>query len=508
MKKLMIIICSTILLTNCNTDNLELENPNQITSSTYWKTEDDVNASLAATYSLLRDINGGFWGVRGIELGNGRGDDFFIRNDVSSLYQLSTFTNTADNGTANDLWNISYRAIFRANQIMENIDRVDKLDEVKKKQYVAEAKFLRGLNYFNLVINFGDAPIRLTVPQSKEDYFVPKATEADVWKQVIKDFSDASADLPLNYSAQWMGRATKGAALGYLGKAYIYTQAWSDAETTLKQLTTSPFSYGLMDNYGDNFTPTTENNKESIFEIQLNDVGGTNPWAGENAAQAIGVTTAQEFAPAEVAGWFEVSPTDKLFNEFQKEKTILNDFDPRMYATLAWDYPGSTFYNKPFSAYKLLFGYKSMFKKYQNYWQNDELTGSGGAVDYTSSNNERVLRYSDVLLMIAEALTMQDKAGEAYPFVKQIRDRAKLPILVGGLGKDQMMAEIRHQRMLEFARENQRFYDLKRWGLLGQEISNSDKVGKAFFNAAKHSLFPIPQAEINSNSKIEQNPNW
>jgi len=140
--------------------------------------------------------------------------------------------------------------------------------------------------------------------------------------------------------------------------------------------------------------------------------------------------------------------------------------------------------------------------------QNGEITGASGASDYTSSNNERALRYDDVLFMLAEAMTMQGKVTEAYPFVKLIRDRAQLVSLTAGLSKDQMMAEIRHQRMIEFARENQRFYDLKRWGLIQQEISNSDKIGKQFYTSPKHDLFPIPQNEINSNPKMKQNSNW
>src|SRR4051794_1904649 len=224
MKKIFILISFAMIVVSCSKSTLELNNPNQITTATFWKSEDDVLSSFAATYGLLRDVNGGFWGVRGIELANGRGDDFFIRNDVASLYQLSTFTNTPDNGTANDLWNISYRAIFRANQILENIDKVTALDATKKKAYIAEAKFLRGLNFFNLVINFGDVPLKLQVAQSKDDFFGAKSPEADVWKQVEKDFSEAATDLPLSYPSEWKGRATKGAALGYLGKSYLFTK--------------------------------------------------------------------------------------------------------------------------------------------------------------------------------------------------------------------------------------------------------------------------------------------
>lgn len=508
MKKIFILTLAAMVFLGCKKNVLEKVNPNQITTETYWKTEADVQSSFAATYSLLRDVNGGYWAVRGVELSNGRGDDFFIRNDVADLYRLSTFTNTPDNGPVSDFWNVSYRAIFRANQIIENVGKVPGLSAAAKATYTSEAKFLRGLNYFNLVVNFGDVPLQLKVPVSKEDYFVAKSPEADVWKQVKQDFTDAAANLPVSYPSQWVGRATKGAAIAYLGKSQLYTKDYAAAEATLKQLTTAPFSYSLMPNYEDNFLATTKNNAESVFEIQLADVGGTNPWAGENAAEAIGVTTAQEFAPAEVAGWFEVSPTDKLFNEFKKEKTTANDFDPRMYATLIWDYPGATFYNKPFSDFKLIFGYSSMFKKYQNFKQDGEIAGASGASDYTSSNNERALRYADVLLMIGEALTMQNKAAEGFTYIKQVRDRAHLPAIGVPASQAAMMTEIRHQRMIEFAREGQRFYDLKRWGLLQQELNSSDKVGKQYYVPGKHDYWPIPQNEINSNSKMVQNPKW
>ncbi|HEY9257761.1 RagB/SusD family nutrient uptake outer membrane protein [Chitinophaga sp.] len=507
MKKILITVAATLVLASCSRDTLELTNPNKITTDTYWKNEADVKSALAATYGLFKNVDGGYWGVRGVELSNGRGDDFFIRNDVSYLYQLATFTNTPDNAAATNVFNTSYRAIFRANQIMENIDKAGLSDD-KKKAYIAEAKFLRGLNYFILVVNFGDVPIRTTVPVEKEEYFVAKSPEADVWAQVVKDFTEAAADLPLVYAAADRGRATKGAALGFLGKAYVYMKDWNNAATTLKQLTTTPFNYHLTTDYGDNFIAAQDNNAESLFEIQVSDVGGTNPWAGENANEALGVTTAQEFAPSEVAGWFEVSPTDKLFNEFQVEKTVANELDPRMYATLFWDYPGAVFYKKPFSAFTLQFSYKSMYKKYQNYLQDNELSGSSGAANYASSINERALRYADVELLLAEALAMQSKTGEAYPFLQDVRSRAKLAALNTALGKDAMMAEIRHQRLLEFAREGQRFYDLKRWGLLQQEMTASDKVGRQYFIAGKHDYFPIPQAEINANPLMVQNDKW
>src|ERR1044072_2843771 len=224
MKKIILHTTILLLLISCSKKQLDLKNPNSKTFDTYWKTEDDIQSALGATYGLLKNVDGGLWGVRGVELSNGRGDDFFIRNDVSYLYQLSTYTNTPDNSAATNLWNIAYRAIFRANQILENIDKVTSLGDAAKKAYIAEAKFLRGLNYFILVTNFGSVPLRNSVPKKTEDYFVSKSPEADVWKQVIQDFQDAQTDLPLSYEKKWVGRATKGAAIAYWGKAYLYTK--------------------------------------------------------------------------------------------------------------------------------------------------------------------------------------------------------------------------------------------------------------------------------------------
>lgn len=489
----------------CN-DELNQINPNVVTQENFWKTEDDVLSGLAATYKVLRDINNGYWGVRGVELTNGRGDDFFIRNDVKALYELSTFTNSTSTETPGNIFTGCYTGIFRANQILDNIEGVEGISQEQKDTYIAEAKFLRALNYFHLVINFESVPIFTTVPQAREEYFVANSPESEVWGQVESDFKDAIAGLPVTHPEQWVGRATKGAATGYLGKAYLYQEKWEDAVNEFDALATptgmpkDPYNYDLLADFEDNFIAENDNNVESLFEIQNQNVGGSDPWAGENADESQGVTTAQEFAPAEVAGWFEAFPTEKIFNEFQKEKTEDGDFDPRMYATLVWDYPGAMYYNRPFSEFELQFGYSSMIRKYQNWRDNNEGI-------YISEINEKALRFADVLLMYAEALTMLGNPGEAAPLVNRIRNRANLPD-ISGLGQTAMMDEIRHQRMIEFFREGFRFYDLKRWGLIGQEIENSDKVGKEFLTLPRHEYFPIPQGEINTNPEIEQNPDW
>lgn len=499
------ILFLVIFLSAC-TQELEQVNPNIITEETFWKNENDVLTGLAATYKVFKERNtGSYWGLRGIQIINGRGDDFFFRNDVRALYQITTFSNDATTGLNDGLFGNFYRGIFRANQIIKNTPGAD-ISEEKKMEFMAEAKFLRGLNYFLLAINFGDVPVVTTVPEVREDYFVAPSSEEKVWEQAISDMMEAKEHLPVSYPPQWVGRATQGAAIGFLGKIYLYNQRWADAESEFKLLAQSsgqpqaPYNYDLLSNYEDNFLKEFDNNKESLFEIQLQHVGGTSTGAVDNANESTGSSTAQSFGPAEIGGYFGTVPTNKIFDEFQKEKTVDDDFDPRMYASLVWDYPGAMYYNRPFSDFKILFGEKSKIRKYQN-WRDDN---EGINI---SEINEKALRYADILLMYAEAVTMQSRETEAYPLVNRIRERANLAPLPAGYNADQMMAEIRHQRMIEFFREGQRFHDLKRWGLLAQEMADSDKEGRQNFQP-KFAYLPIPQNELNANPNMTQNQAW
>jgi hypothetical protein len=512
------IICFALLasLTFSCSDKLTQLDPNKLTAETYWKTEADIVGGLAGTYKTFKAPFNGYFGYKGVQLVNGRGDDFFIRNDSRDMYQSTTFTNTATTGQADALWTGCYRGIFRANQVLEKIPTVPMADELKAK-YTAEAKFLRALNYYYLIINFREVPLILTVPQDRSQYSTPKAPAAEVWAQIESDFKDAKAGLPVAWPAQWTGRATQGAAIGFLAKSYVYQEKWAAAETEFKLIAQpngqpkAPYNYDLLANYEDNFLKEKDNNMESLFEIQMQNVGGNDLGGNENGTsnETQGSTTAQAMAPSEAGGWYQGYPTQKVFQEFQKEKTTANALDPRMYASLVWEYPGAMFYQKAYTLanFPNPFGKVSRVKKYQNYTQVNEIS-TGLVSAMISDINEKALRYADVLLLYAETLTKLGRPAEAYPLVDRIRTRASLAPLATGFSAAQMMAEIQHQRMIELFREGQRFYDLRRWGILEQEIKNSDKEGKEFFVLAKHAYFPIPQNEINTNSKITQDSNW
>jgi len=507
-RKIICILSLLILFFGCE-KKLELKNPNTFTTDLFWQTDNDFLQGLGATYKVFdTPWHGGYWGIKGIEIANGRGDDMFIRNDVPCLYALQSFTN--DPNCTEVLWVFTelYDGIFRSNQIIERAPGAP-ISDASKKQFIAEGKFLRALNNFGLAINFGSVPLRLKVPGSKDDYFLKKSPEADIWNQVIKDLQDAQADLPLVYPSEWIGRATKGAATGFLGKAYLYTKQWALAETELAKLLQAPYTYDLMQSFADNFKPETDNNIESLFEIEFQHVGGTGPWQFNGTDQSLGTAAGKEFGPAEAGCWYELYPTNKIYDEFMKEKTTTGDFDPRAYASIVWDGGPDTlfYYQKPYNLknYPNSYGFKCRIRKYLNWWtKNEQPVG----LDQVSEINEKCLRFADILLMYAEALTMQGKVTDAYTPVNRIRARASLAPLASGYTQDQMMAEIRHQRMIEFFREGQRFYDLKRWGLLTQEMANTDKPGHENYQSPKYDYYPLPQAELDANPNLTQNPPW
>ena len=122
------------------TKDLDQVSPNSIVQTNFWKTDTDFLSGLAATYKTFHDVNNGYYGVRGIETTNGRGDDFFIRNDVKDLYQLSTFTNNPTTGTPGSIFTGFYTGIFRANQVIEQAQAATSISAASQAQYVAEAR--------------------------------------------------------------------------------------------------------------------------------------------------------------------------------------------------------------------------------------------------------------------------------------------------------------------------------------------------------------------------------
>lgn len=490
--KIIILIVLIAFLSACTEDFLELANPNLVTSASFWKTESDLESGVAAIYANIGGSwNGTYWDQAGVQTRSGRTENFFMRTDVADRYRICRFLNSPSNGVTSTLYQTAYKSIFYSNQVIHYGELMEDIDATTKKQLVAEAKFLRGLFYSYLVSDFGSVPLITKIAESSEDFYASKSTAEEIWKQVFSDWNAAKADLPISYSNDKIGRATKGAAIAFLGRAYLYRGEWDKVITELAELVNneSTYGYGLMDNYAELFDGNHDNNMESVFAVQY-------------GLPELGLHTVigQENGPRNI-GWWELQPTKTLLDVLLLEKTSDNDFDPRATASLAWNYPGCLFYQKNFLDAWL--PTDIWIKKYQRYWLENE-------GNWRSSLDEYAMRYADVLLMYAEALTMANKVSAAVPFVTRIRNRAKLvdkSSEMSGWSKDQMMQEIMHQRNVEFNREGLHWYDLRRWGTTEVVIKAGKALGWENYSS-KFLYYPIPEAELDNNPNMTQNDPW
>ena len=495
-----LIILALIFLAGCSENFLDLDNPNKLTTQSYWKTGAELEAGLVGVYKAFSEgANWSYWQRTNVQLVEGRTENFTISKDVNSRYQISMFTNTPENSSSEQIYLGCYTGIFRANQVIHNADGINDISTDYINQIIAEAKFCRALNYFNLVNEFGSVPIIIKPAESEQDYFSEKSPPEKIWEQIINDLRDAIPYLPYSYPEEQKGRATRGAAKAFLGKAFLYLEDWSNTINILEEIVTNEdkFGYGLMPDYADNFNDQNENNIESVFEIQYSRLRSP-VWGGPDATSTV---IAQECAPYEKGGWEELKPTKVLLDAFLKEKTKDGGIDPRAMATLAWSYPGSTFYQSAFDS--IWDEHEIHLKKNQNWWNENE-------GDWRSGLNEHPMRYADVLLMLAEAYTMQNNIVKASILVHRIRNRAQLTDISSAMlnwNQGRMIQEIRHQRNLEFAREMVHWFDLRRWGILKETIKNSGVEGHQNFTS-KHEYYPIPEEELRNNPSMTQNAPW
>ncbi|HEY6900984.1 MAG TPA: RagB/SusD family nutrient uptake outer membrane protein [Puia sp.] len=495
---------------------LEQVNPNAQTSGSYWQSAGDAMQGATAAYSPLL-LDGAYMRFTPILL-DVRADD--VRSNspwtaISNVGRFSLGTAIADGyGWAFDEY---YEGISRCNQVLDHVPSIS-MDADLKNRVLGQAYFMRGLYYFHLVNLFGAVSIPLHEPKSKADFYVPQSTTDQVWQQVIADFKKAVDLLPVSYASVngpdqgQTGRATKGAAMGYLGKTYLFNKQYQLASDQFKAVMNLNV-YSLMPNYKDNFTEAKENNAESVFEVQFSTtVGGTDlGWQGiPSSTWARTSARAITFA-APSFGWTDVQPSFSVFNEFQQEKTIAGTVDPRLDATIFYNKPGEMIYGQPFATvYANSAFLNDIFcRKYEN--------GDGtkaNEFDWKSGINERLMRYADVLLMYAECQNELGNTPECAKYVQQVRDRVNLPnrqAEFAGYSKEQMREQLGHERLLEFSLEGHRFDDIRRWGWLQDPAKLAWlKSRDPEFNSYKpgRELYPIPQSEIDNNPGFKQNPTY
>ena len=506
---LAVLFSGMFLFSSCDSQ-LEQTNPNNATEDTFWKNEADFNLALTSCYTPLKNaLNGGYYGTRGVMLRIARADEVDFRNDISDVYTVNRFTNSNTNSLTQGMFYQFYNALYRTNSIIQKLE--EKKDEFSlefQNAVTGECLFIRGFYLFQLAKEFQNAPLRLTASQSPSTFPLVKSSQSEIWAQAEADLKKAAELLPVTNK---VGKPTQGAANAALGKLYIYEQEWQKAIDVMEPLTRSPYSYRLVDDFYWNFDDQHENNEESIFELLIEDVGGTDLWGnGENINSTQSNTRPKEYAAAEVGGWYEANPTKQMMNIFLKEKDKDGNYDYRARCSVAWDYEGCTYYQRPF---------REVFAqdKWNTYWilkyQNWK-TLTEEIAPPKSFINERAIRYADVILLLAEANMNLNKLDVAIGYINQIRQRANLNDYNGPRTKEAVFEDLVHQRAVEFFVEGERFYDLRRWGLFDETLKACDPIRYQNFMGGKSGAgnkfyyFPIPAKELETNELCTPNEGW
>ena len=507
-KKILLTTAVAVACTSCGKKYLELTNPNLQTTATFWKNDNDAIMATNAIYQSLY-YDGTFLRFAQCAL-DMRADDVVSPSPWDVLSNTASFKGFNNSIMQQWLWIAFYGGVTRANFVLDNLDKVPFKDATLHNRLRGEALFLRALDYYYLVTFFNNIPLITKFYENSSEYFPAQVTPQEVWNQIYQDLDEASKLLPVSYGASDLGRATKGAALAFLGKSYLFNQQYDLASAKFKEVMNLG-GYDLMTNYGDNFTEAFENNKESIFEIQFSrEVGGTTlGWVSSPAADWSKTTArAVTFGPAPF-GFNDAAPSQWIVDEFKKEKTKTGEDDPRLKATIYYNYPGCKLYGQSFQTVYAAELTKLGIKKYGN---GD--SGIPDEKDWRSGINERLMRYADVLMMYAECQNELGNTAECAKYIQRIRDRANLPdrqAEFAALSKEQMRDRIAHERALEFALEGHRFDDIRRWGWLKNATKLAElKTHDAEFNSyvTGREYFSIPQAEIDVNKNLRQNDGY
>ena len=420
-------------------------------------------------------------------------------------------------------------------------------NEAKKNRLVAEARFLRAYFYFELVRNFGGVPLITGFLLPEEIQGITRSSVEDVYKFIEDDLKAAAEVLPQRseYGAGDMGRATRGAALGLLGKVYLYQEKWSDAQTVLKNVIDEK-EYKLMDNFGDVWSVDHNNNEESLFEVQymydgVYALGGaltviTGARNGPGDGWSWGQPTANleqayvEAGDTERLRWTIIkSGCTEIAGEDNFEAFVENSKNMSKYQEYidkyGWDPECYIIDPAQHKSARIVRKYFVPIDKRPEVYNIDKIP-----------LNHRILRYADVLLMYAEACNELGDDASARTALNQVRNRVNLADVTAN--GNELRKAIRLERRLELAWEQNRLYDIRRWtddngkkvisnlmgvngtfvkwntdpatrDLLEWENQGEDSDKGITFDENRDMVFPIPLYEITmSNGSITQNPGW
>lgn len=446
-------------------DFLEEYDPNKIPASTYYQTEDDIRMAANGAYAALR--------------GNGYYKNMYLYTDVRSEnttlqdpgaggginYQFFNYTLSTDNSQVKTHWADLYKCVTRSNIILDQIDGISFADDTEKQKLKAEMYFLRALTYYHLVMQFGDVPLVTKELKTKEEIqeHTARDPKSKVYDLIIDDLTKVTeSPLPDNQTGDGIGRASKAAAYGLLGKVYLSKAADEDfqaeREANLKSAKSNleavwkmrPFGTLNEISYADVFDKDAQEKcTEIIFRVMYE--GGNSSLASNYAY--IFQPTSQTGLTSQKSGTGNNIPTEDMMNAYE---------------------PGDM--RKDISC-----GTSSGVNYVKKYTDLDDVNGYG-------DNDWIILRYADIALMLAE-VKMHLNETDAVNYLNMVRERAGLPDYTGSNLRDAILQE----RRVELAFEGQSWYDLLRLYSHQELLGVMQKKNPNF--SEKDFLLPIPYDE-------------
>jgi starch-binding outer membrane protein, SusD/RagB family len=548
MKKILSILIIILIFSACSDKFLDTENKNTLDVGSFWKTENDLQLAVNSAYTPLAHY--GMFGLDYFLKLNTLDPYIWFENPNGGLDQM--IINTSD---FQSTWDALYRGLAMTSDILANIGKVkDVVKPADFLQYKAQVTALRGIYYFYLVTWFNQ-PIYYDETNMPTNPLVglKNGTPEEFWNKLEADLTFAADNLPDSWSSAETGRITRGAANAQLGKALLYKHyhyylrngngSSAEAKENLRKAkealqrvissnvyhliepnykTKANYQAALLSNFSyldipvGNKSYKSENNAESIWEIQYNDdnrnAGGWLPgwqWGGN--------LLYMYFSPLGYRN-HEIDPT--LWYEYESVSDHPGGYerDPRAYATCYLD--GDTLDWRPESGQNIPFQsaqHSKMIVSKNNLYQGPVPSKALGLKKYnypqftikSSPNcapfNVRVIRYADVLLMYAEASYQYNgDDGTGLAALNQVRARVDMPP-IGILTPNAIV----HERTVELATEGHFYNDLVRWTFDPAFAQDMAKLFHNNFNKPKNLYFPIPQPEIDANKgSLLQNPGW
>lgn len=473
---------------------LDINPPYTQDAENFFLNEEDYLRALTGAYDLLQGMFVSYW------IGDIASDNCIAGGesvtDTEGLHQIDNMSHGAVNNELRSVMRFNYCGISRCNFLLE--PKENEITFPSKAVIMAEAKFLRAFYYFELVKFFGDIPLivdeRLGVQQIQN---LDRTPSIDVYAQIEKDLNEAISVLSFKSESSHSGikgRVDKGAALGLLGKVYIYQQKWEQARQTFGSIISSGY-YSLATDYSTLFLKENENNSETVFDVEYSDQEGGSYGClicleGNLTPGYQGIR--QYDGEVYGDGNSYNLPTQNLFDFFEYQ-------DPRREATCLDINSFLTSQGLPADAIGIGAGGHTGFYNNKYIKSREEMLNGIPDNDLTSGVNYRVIRYADILLMAAEANNQLGEDTIALNYLNQVRTRVGL--FEKTSSGTTLYNDILNERRSELSCEGHRFFDLVRTGKASTEIDG--------FIVGKHELFPIPQDEIDlAGGNWSQNPGY